>query len=325
MNVLITAASRRVPLIRAFMRALKETNRAGRVITTDVDPLSPGLYVSDLHYRVSLATAPEYIDQIKAVCRKENVRLLIPTIDEELPLFGGLREEFSEQGITVIISRAEVAEICNDKYRTYEFFKAHDIPTPETYLPEVALSNGLSYPLFLKPRRGRGSVGAYMLHNSRELEFFLDYVQDPIVQCYVGGTEYTIDVLCDFESTLISAVPRERIVIRSGVTDRGRTRRDPVLIDYAYRIVEALQPVGPINIQCKVEDGRPGFLEINPRFSGGIPLTIAAGALFPHWVLDMVEGKRVPPQDGQFINNLTMMCYEETIFKHPDEGFSSGP
>ena len=323
MNLLITAASRRVPLIRAFMRALRETNRGGAVITTDVDPLSPGLYVSDRHYHVSLATAPEYIEQIKGLCREEHVSLVIPTIDEELPLFGRLREEFAELGVTVLVSRAEVAEICNDKYLTYQFFKAHDIPTPETYLPEEVLSHDLSYPLFLKPRRGRGSVGAYMLHNRRELEFFLDYVDDPIVQRYVDGSEYTIDVLCDFESKLISAVPRERIVIRSGVTDRGRTRRDLVLIKHAYRIVEALRPVGPINIQCKVEDGRPEFFEINPRFSGGIPLTIAAGARFPHWVLDMAEGKQVPYQNGQFTDNLTMLCYEDAIFRAPDKDLAA--
>ncbi len=68
---------------------------------------------------------------------------------------------------------------------------------------------------------------------ARELEFFLRLRPDPVVQEYLDGPEFTIDVLCDFEGAPLSIVPRERVVIRAGVIDRGRTVNDPRLIALA--------------------------------------------------------------------------------------------
>ena len=93
------------------------------------------------------------------------------------------------------------------------------------WLPST-LPADVAFPLFVKPRGGRGSVGAYRVNDRRELEFFLSYVTDPIVQEYLDGPEFTLDVLCDFDGQPISVVPRERVVIRSGVIDRGRTKQD---------------------------------------------------------------------------------------------------
>ena len=47
LKVLITAASRRVPLIRAFQDALRELSVPGLVLVTDVNGLSPGVHVAD--------------------------------------------------------------------------------------------------------------------------------------------------------------------------------------------------------------------------------------------------------------------------------------
>ena len=84
LNVLITAASRRVPLVRAFQAALQTTSRRGRVIVTDVNPMSPAVHVADRWYHVPLATAPDYIDAIAGICDAEGVGLIVPTIDDEL-------------------------------------------------------------------------------------------------------------------------------------------------------------------------------------------------------------------------------------------------
>ncbi len=106
-NVLITAASRRVPLIQAFVQALKRLGVRGNVITTDMNVLSPGLYFSDRHYLVPLTTDSQYLPVIKSICFKERIHLLIPTIDDELPLFGFHAESFLEMGVRVAVSGAE--------------------------------------------------------------------------------------------------------------------------------------------------------------------------------------------------------------------------
>jgi len=318
MNILITAASRRVALIQAFSQALKRLGLKGNVITTDMNRLSPGLYFGSRHYIVPLTTDSQYIPIIKSICFRERIHLLIPTIDDELPLFGRHTEEFLATGIRVAVSSERTNLICNDKYATAEFLRSHGVRFARTWLPEHLDFGRLKYPLFLKPRSGRGSVGAFTLRNERELRFFLDYVQNPVVQEFLDGKEYTIDLLADFSGKVISVVPRERMVVRSGVTDRGQTFYHPGMIEEAIDAARALEIRGPANIQVKLKDEKATIFEVNPRFSGGIPLTIAAGADFSAWLIEMCRGRRVRPCIGKFIDGLIMACYESPIFL-PDD------
>jgi len=316
-NVLVTAASRRVPLIQGFVEALKHLGVPGNVITTDMNTLSPGLYFSTRHYLVPLTTDERYIPYIQSICFKERIHLLIPTIDDELPLFGSYAASFMDMGVWVAVSSGEVGAICNDKHRTTHYLAGKSIPVPRTWLPSELDFGRLSYPLFLKPRQGRGSVGCHFIADERELRFYLDHVPDPVVQEYLEGREFTLDVLADFSGRVISVVPRERLVVRSGVTDRGRTWNHPALITLGERVAKALPIRGPANIQLKWHADRGTVFEVNPRFSGGIALTIAAGADFPAWLVEMRLGRRVRPAVGKFTDGLVMSCYESAVFLPP--------
>jgi len=318
LNILITAASRRVALIRAFGRALRRLGLNGNVITTDLNCLSPGLYFGDHHYIAPLTTDPGYIPLIRSICESEKIGLLIPTIDDELPIFGKHRHEFEEIGVRVAVSGERTGLICNDKHVSYNFFKERGIPFARTWLPEELDLAKMKYPLFLKPRSGRGSVGAYQIRNRRELDFFLEYVPDAVIQEFLTGTEYTIDALADFDGRVISVVPRERMLVRSGVSDRGRTFHHPGLVKLAIDVAEALELRGAANIQVKLAGDKAVIFEVNPRFSGGIPLTIAAGADFPAWLIEMCRGCGPAPCIGEFTDGLVMACYEESLFMLSD-------
>jgi carbamoyl-phosphate synthase large subunit len=311
-NVLVTAASRRVPLVRAFQRALARLD-GGSVIVTDVNPLSPAVYAADRAFRVPLATDPSYVDEVFAIAVAERVSLVIPTIDDELPLFGEALARFTGAGIKVAVSPAATTALCNDKYATCQALSAHGVAAAASYLP-AELPPAPTFPLFIKPRLGRGSVGAFAVRDAAELEFFLRYVPDPVIQEYLAGPEFTIDLLCDFAGTPLSVVPRERVVIRSGVIDRGRTVKNAALMTLAEACAAAMPFAGPINIQCRVVNGRPVVFEINPRFSGGIPLTIESGADFPMMLLQLAAGRRVTPSLGCFRDDLWMTSYETSVF-----------
>jgi carbamoyl-phosphate synthase large subunit len=241
------------------------------------------------------------------------VSLVVPTIDDELTPFALAVPAFAKIGTCVAVSAAETTTTCNDKYETCRVLRAKNIAAARSFLPNE-LPERPQFPLFIKPRFGRGSVAAYTIRDARELAFFLGYVADPVVQEYLDGPEYTIDMLCDFAGRPLSIVPRERVVIRAGVTDRGRTTKDPQLMGLARACAEALPFVGPVNIQCRVVDGRPVVFEINPRFSGGIPLTIHAGADFPHMLAQLALGRRVAPVIGQFAEDVWMTNYETSVF-----------
>ena len=321
--MLVTAASRRVSLVQGFRNALQLLAVRGAVIVTDVNPLSPAVHVADRAYRVPMSSDPAYLDEILAICAAERIQLLVPTIDDELTAFGAARERFAAQGVMVACSSDAVNTLCNDKYATCVHLRAAGVSAARSYLP-TEVSPGVEPPLFIKPRTGRGAVGAFAVGSRRELEFFLDYVQDPIVQEYLEGPEFTIDVLCDFDGRPLAIVPRERVVIRAGVIDRGRTVDDPGLIALARATCAAIRFAGPINIQCRMRGSHPVVFEINPRFSGGIPLTIHAGADFPHMLIRLALGKRMEPEIGAFRAGLWMTSFESSFFLESDEIVRSG-
>jgi carbamoyl-phosphate synthase large subunit len=262
---------------------------------------------------VPLATDLSYVTELLTICQAEQVRLLIPTIDDELATIAAAREQFKALSTVVACSPAETATICNDKYETCTRLIEAGVPAAKSYLP-VQLTEDMPLPLFVKPRVGRGAIGAFTVTTPDELDFFLRYVPTPIVQEYLQGPEFTIDVLCGFDGKPLSIVPRERVVIRAGVSDRGRTVNDPRLIRLAEEACAALPFAGPINIQCRMRYEQPAIFEINPRFSGGIPLTIQAGADFPAMLIKLAMGRRVDPVIGSFKNDLWMTSFESSFF-----------
>jgi carbamoyl-phosphate synthase large subunit len=317
-NVLITAASRRVPLVRAFRNAVQKFGH-GRVVTTDMNPMSPALYFGHKHYIVPLTTDKHYVPILESICDAEDINLIIPTIDDELPIFGRSLARFEQAGIKVAASSERTSNICNDKYQTYLFCLANGIKAPVTRLASTVDFSRVRYPVYVKPRFGRGSVNVFLVNNEAQLRAFLEYVPDAIVQDQLQGTEFTVDVLCDFNGKVISLVPRERLVIRAGVSDKGITRRHIDVMAFAKDTAEKLEIVGSANIQCKWDGHEVRLIEVNPRFSGGIPLTIAAGADIPGWLVQIAGGVHVPTQIGQFRDGLAMMSFEESIFASEDE------
>jgi carbamoyl-phosphate synthase large subunit len=309
----MTAASRRVALVQALRRALARPGLSGEVIVCDVNAMSPAVQVGDRAYGVPYSDDPSYLDEILAICQRHDVGLVVPTIDDELPAFAAQRDRFEAAGIRVAVSPVETALACNDKLATCRTLRANGVAAAATWLPED-LPADYTLPLFIKPRGGRGGVQAYRADTRAQVEFFLTYVSTPLVQEFLDGPEFTLDLLCDFGGRPLSVVPRERVVIRAGVMDRGRTVNDPALVDLAIACARVFRFAGAVNIQCRVVDGRPVVFEINARFSGGIPLTIAAGADFPAMLVDLALGRRVAPAIGRFRSGLWMSSYETSLF-----------
>jgi carbamoyl-phosphate synthase large subunit len=313
MNVLVTAASRRVPLVQAFQSAIDTLGLPGCVIATDVNAYSPAVHVADRAYAVPLATDPGYIDALLDICTAERVSLVVPTIDDELTVIGEARERFRQIGAFAACSSAVTADVCNDKYETCTRLAAMGVAAAKTYLPHQ-IPASIEFPLFIKPRVGRGAVDAHMIRDGRDLAYYLGGIDAPIVQEFLSGPEFTIDVLCDPRGRPVSIVPRERVVIRSGVIDRGRTVKSRPLMELAERVCEAFVFTGALNIQCRMRGSEAAVFEINPRFSGGIDLTIAAGADFPGMLVQMALGRRLMPRLGEFRDDLWICKYESAVF-----------
>lgn len=310
-NILITSVSRKVWLVKAFKNALSQNRIDGKVISVDTNSLSAGFYASDEHHLVPPSSDQDFISALLRICKKENIKLLIPTRDGELLLFAKNKEKFEDNGTKIMISDSDIIEICNDKYKFYEFLITNNIPTAKTYLPNQVDLSSLDYPLIIKSRFGSGGKNIFKVENEAELSFFFKYVTDPVGQDFIDGKEYTIDLFSDYNRNVITVVPRERIETFCGESYKGKTVKDDEIIEKAKSLAETMGTVGHITIQCIKNYNGIKFLEINPRFGGGANLGFASGANTPVMLIKLLSGEKIKPSIGQFRKGLTMLRYTE--------------
>lgn len=278
-NILILSAGRRVELIERFKRARKKLNIDGNIIAVDISKTAPAIYFADKFYMIPRIDDADYIDSIIDVCKKENIDLIVPTIDTELLKLAENREIIEENtNAKVLLSDIRVVSICRDKNNTQNFFEENGFGVPKLLSDDDIRNDNYTFPLFIKPKDGSSSINTFKINNKSELDFFMNYVSEPMVQEFMQGTEYSVDVFCDFDASPITIVPRIRIATRSGEIAKGKVVKDREIINDVKRMLEILKPIGHITVQCMKTQKGIEYIEINPRFGGGAPMSIDAGA-----------------------------------------------
>jgi len=317
LNVLFTCIGRRVSLLNSFRRATKQLRTKASFFGTDTTELSPALQLCDKGFLVKPTTHTGYIRQLLAIVKNNRVNLLVPTVDLDLKLLARNNSKFAALDCRVLVSSPEVIDICQDKRQTYRFLIKNGFDTPVTMnVHSAVLKHNLDWPCFLKPWDGYASRGNAVVHNKKELSFYAKRIPNPICQEFVQGTEYTCDVYVDFGMKVRCVVPRKRIEVRAGEVSKGQIVKNNHIMSHAARLVETLG-AGPglVTLQLfKTPKGKLKFIEINPRFGGGAPLSIHAGADFPKWILqEMLDRKTNIKFDG-FKDGLVMLRYDGEVW-----------
>ena len=293
MNILFTGVGRRIELLQAFREAALVLDKKLKIFGADLAGTAPALAYCDCTRRVVSMRDPDYIRNLLETCREDQIDLLIPTIDTDLLVLAENRERFTEIGTRVMISAPEMVKICRDKNNTSRFFVQCGLRAPMP-VDDVQLYHS-GFPAFIKPRDGSSSINAFRVDNEEELEVYAAQVEDYIIQPFVSGREYTIDIFCDFDGNPVSIIPRERLQVRAGEVLKTRICMDRKMIDEAKTLCKAFKPCGPMTVQLIRDDrGTDWFIEINPRYGGGAPLSMMAGARSAETVLKLLSGEKVP-------------------------------
>lgn len=316
MNILITSASRKVSLVRAFQEALGHEG-GGKVIAVDESPLAAALYFADEHYLVPPSHKPEFLAAMLRLCEDLCISLLIPTRDEELPFFAEHKKKFADVGTLVMVSDPATVRVCQDKRLFIKFCQENGFATAKRY-ESVDLLMHIEFPIFVKPPRGKGGRQAIRVNSREELELVLKQIPDAIIQELVQAPEYTVDLFADFSGRVISVVPRERIRIFDGESFISKTSKNAVLIQEATRLAENLGLIGHNTIQCFYDNNIVKFIEVNPRFGGAAHLGFAAGAPTPVFLVKLLNGETLEPKIGKFKDNYIMLRYTQDLFLDTD-------
>ena len=314
-NVLITSAGQRVALVRAFQETILRYFPEAKIYTTDMNPkMAPAAYVSDGCYEVLRVTDDGYIAQIIELCRNNNIGLIVPTIDTELLVLARNRDVFVDNGINVCVSSCDFIDVCRDKRKTGKFFIDHGLK-----IPKPLDKNNPVFPMFAKPYDGSLSSNLHYIRSQEDLTteiltdpklLFMEYIDTNVYK------EYTVDMYYGSDHMVKCIVPRERIKVRAGEINKGRTVRNE-LVDFLKKRLGYIE--GCVGCICVQLFFHPQTLEvigieINPRFGGGYPLTYMSGGNFPEYLIkEYFKGENLQYSED-WIDNMLMLRFDDAIY-----------
>ena len=315
-NVLLLSAGRRVELLQAFKNEIAKRHLSAKVYATDLKPeLSAACHVADQAFSVPRVTAEGYLDHLLELCIREDVGLVVPTIDTELLGLAKARSRFAAEGVQLVISDESLIHRCRDKRHTADLFRELDIATPQ-----IMDRDDLSFPCFAKPYDGSRSIGAAKLNTASDLTDSMHMDSKLMFMEYIDASheEYTVDIYFDQFGHLRCLVPRHRLEVRDGEVNKGITRRNHIYTYLLERLkyLEGARGCLTLQLFAHPTGNRYAALEINPRFGGGFPLSYAAGAYYPGWLLDeYLLCKDIQLFDG-WESDLLMLRYDAEVLVH---------
>lgn len=320
MNVLISSAGRRVSLLRAFQRDAADVRPGTEIIACDSRPdLSSACEVAGHSFSVPPVTAPNYFDVLVEGCRRFDVHLVVPTIDPELAVLAARRQDLADLGITAVICDLPLINQTTDKGRSSEMFAALGLQTPRAMSKDE-----LTYPLFVKPREGSSSVGVIAADSSDDIPPAYFENSDYLFQELIPKSDYeefTVDIYYDRTGNLRCLVPRLRMETRGGEVSKGLTVRDRLYDYLLLQLAEMPGARGCVTLQVFADSSREKVLaiEVNPRFGGGYPLSYAAGARYPGWIIREYLGDEPIEFFDDWESDLLMLRYDDAVFRNVSE------
>lgn len=327
MNILLTSVGRRGYLVDYF----KDANTHGKVFVSNSSYTFPmkkadGYFISPLIYE------DNYVDALINFCIENKIEALISLFDIDLMVLSKHQRRFNDNNITLILAPYESIEICNDKWKTFNFFKVNGFETPQSFIELdkaiLALKNKeIRFPLILKPRWGMASLNVFQANNPLELEVFFNKINEDVFNSYlkyessitkganviiqqkVEGQEYGIDILNDLSSEYVETFAKKKVVMRAGETDLGETVENDNFINITKTISKLIKHQGILSLDCfQTKDGI-FLIEMNCRISGHYPVSHCAGVNVPKQIIDWLEGKETNINYLQLKKNV-FVCKE---------------
>lgn len=322
MNYLFCSVGRRGELLKDFRKSIPADSV---MVAADNSRYAPALYLADKQYIVPRIDAPEYIENILEICKKEHINGITTFIDPEIELLSKNRSLFEAIGVEVLAPYEETAHLCFDKYLMFKHLKERGINTVETWgtLEEfnVAFENAsVSFPVFVKPRTGSGSVGARKIHTMEELVAAMHTDPSLIIQEYMNCTDLDADVYIDTIShEAVCAFSKRKIETRIGGASKTVSFKDEKLFDFIQLLVREFKFNGPVDMDFFYRDGVYYLSEINPRFGGAYLHAYGAGVDFIKLIENNLHGKVNEPSFGNYEEGVVMMMYDSVVICKKEE------
>lgn len=322
-NIMFCSVGRRGRLLRNVKETLGKT---GLIIGTDLQSTAPALQFCDRQYVVPRITDPTYIDTIIKICKENGVKAITTLIDPEIEILAKNSEKFREIGVIPLCPAPKSAIYCFDKFELYKYATEKGIRTPLTFHDwdefKYALADGrISFPVFMKPICGSGSVGAHKVHSLEQAEADWNSGEhDYIIQELMTGGDCDADVYVDTIShKAVAAFSKRKIETRIGGASKTCSFKDPKLFKFIQEICDVFEFNGPLDMDFFIKDGEYYLSEINPRFGGAYLHAYGAGVDFIQCIVNNINGVENEVNIGNYDDNILMMMYDDVVIAKADD------
>ena len=202
----------------------------------------------------------------------------------------------------------------------FKYLRSKVFRTVLTYNSLEELKKGLdkgeiSFPVFMKPISGSGSVGIGKVYNWEEAEAkFNDGKFKYIIQELMTGGDCDADVYVDCIShKAVAAFSKKKIESRIGGASKTISFKDPKLFEFIEQVCSVLELNGPCDMDFFIKNGEYYLSEINPRFGGAYLHAYGAGVDFVKLILNNMHGIENKSIIGQYDEDIIMMMYDDVV------------
>lgn len=319
MNILFCSAGRRCELLKNFRKSM---GNEGKIVATDISLTAPAIYMADKQYIVPRIDDENYISTILDICKNEEIQAVTTLIDPEIMILAENRSKFEALGVEVLTPYKETAEICFDKYVMYEYLKEKGIKTVLTYGDIESFEKGkakgeIEFPVFVKPRRGSGSVGARSIADMETLEKAM--LEDPsliIQELMSNALDIDADIYVDtISNQAVSLFSKKKLETKIGGASKTISFKDDKLNQFVSDALKKFKFNGPIDMDFWYRDGEYYLSEVNPRFGGGYLHAYGAGVDFVKLIENNINGIENKPCFGNYEEDVVMMMYDSVVIE----------
>ncbi len=310
------------PGAAGIIHCLKMDSRFS-IVAADAREEAYGRYLTESFELLPAADQPGFADQVLEICRKHDIKIILPLVTRELIPLAMHRQSFEKAGIMIPLSPVNALEIAINKGKLYQFLQWRGMDLPdfriidrvEQFQTAIRELGFPEKPVCFKPLQSNGSRGFRIISKSvNELDVLLNqkpsslYITleeavrilssgpfpELLVSEYLPGDEYSVDCLAN-NGVPVLVVPRWRKKMINGISVEGEFIKEESIITYCSQIIRELQLHGNIGIQVKAnQEGKYLVLEINPRVQGTISAGLGAGINLPVLALKQELGLPVP-------------------------------
>jgi carbamoyl-phosphate synthase large subunit len=267
-NILVTGTGAIIGY--GIIESLRKSSFDVHIVAIDIYDYAYGQYLADKFYQGVPAINEKYIHFINDIVKKENIHLIIPGIEQDLYMLYQHKEVIQ---CPIVMNNKLCIELSKSKLKTFQYFKSHSdidlIPTLHDVGYEACVEQ-LGSPFLLKPISSYASKGIEKIKTNYDFDYYTKMIDNKCVfQKIISSIddEFTISIFGDGKGGYFDHIILKRYLSQEGATSRAMVVESKIIMDYINKIIVLLKPIGPTNIQIRIENDNPLLLEINPRIS----------------------------------------------------------